>query len=88
MFSTLMPMPSASTTIALAGQDVSTWFAQIQPVMVVLGVPIAVIVLGIIVAVLIKGFHMLQGMFSGGNYGDDEYNGMHKVQGKNGWFYK
>lgn len=67
----LLTLPNATTTIALAGQDVPTWFAEISPALVLVGIPIAVISLGILVYAIRNGFEGLFSLFS--RRADDGY---------------
>jgi len=62
-----MPLPSATTTIQLASQDVQIWFDQLSPLLVLLGIPVAVAILGIIVYVIIMAFHKLENIFKSDN---------------------
>lgn len=75
MFYALLTMPAASSTIALVGQDVPEWFAQISPALVLIGVPIALVTLSILAYTIINGFNGLKRLF-GGHPADGYHNNL------------
>lgn len=56
---TFLPLPNATTTITLVSQDAQYYFNQISPLLVILGIGIAITILGILVWAIRSGFAML-----------------------------
>ena len=58
-----MTLPNATTTLQLVGQDVQIYFNEISPLLVLIGIPIAIMILGVLVSIIMWAFHQLQVIF-------------------------